>query len=108
MAETALISEDYRKMQEELHRNPAYGTASIGYAPLIAQLLKEYPASEILDYGAGKGRLTLALLAFYVFQARCAPCVFWFAQDLIERLVQFGRVDRAGWLGSRSWFRSRR
>lgn len=32
MIEAALITEDYRRMQAELHRNPQYGVASVGYA----------------------------------------------------------------------------
>ena len=61
MAEPALISEDYRKMQQELHRNPQYGVASKTYAPLVARFLQQYQATRLLDYGAGKGRLGAAL-----------------------------------------------
>lgn len=53
----ALISEEYRRMQEELHRNPNYGVASVQYAPMVAEVLKQVGAAELLDYGAGKGRL---------------------------------------------------
>ena len=52
-----LITEEYRKMQQELHKNPAYGTASVSYAPLVAEVIKAYGVTELLDYGAGKGRL---------------------------------------------------
>ena len=61
----ALISEDYRKMQQELHRNPNYGVASIQYAPMVAQVMEAAGITEILDYGAGKGRLGLALEGMY-------------------------------------------
>ncbi|MBX9904345.1 MAG: class I SAM-dependent methyltransferase [Burkholderiales bacterium] len=54
---TELISEEYRKMQEELHRNPNYGVASVQYAPIVAQVLEQVRPAELLDYGAGKGRL---------------------------------------------------
>lgn len=53
----ALISEEYRKMQSELHRNPDYGVASVQYAPLVAEVLEAAQTNEMLDYGAGKGRL---------------------------------------------------
>jgi hypothetical protein len=53
----ALISEEYRRMQEELHRNPNYGVASVQYAPMVAEVLQQVGATELLDYGAGKGRL---------------------------------------------------
>ena len=57
----SLISEDYRKMQEELHRNPNYGVASVEYAPLVADVMQKVGTKELLDYGAGKGRLGATL-----------------------------------------------
>ena len=57
MAEPTLITEEYRTMQQELHRNPDYGRASVQYAPLVAQVMEAMGATELLDYGAGKGRL---------------------------------------------------
>lgn len=61
MAESVLISEGYRKMQQALHRDPHYGMAATTYAPMVAGLLQHYGATRLLDYGAGKGRLGLAL-----------------------------------------------
>jgi len=52
-----LITEEYRRMQQELHKNPRYGVASVTYAPLVADVIKAQGARELLDYGAGKGRL---------------------------------------------------
>ncbi|MBI2296547.1 MAG: hypothetical protein HYU76_11095 [Betaproteobacteria bacterium] len=52
-----LISDEYREMQRKLHENPDYGVASVGYAPLVADIIKAVDATEMLDYGAGKGRL---------------------------------------------------
>lgn len=52
-----LISDDYRRIQEDLHRNPSYGVASIPYAPFVAEVMRQYGVRELLDYGAGKGRL---------------------------------------------------
>lgn len=54
---STLISEEYRRMQEELHQNPNYGVASVQYAPIVAEVIKQTGATELLDYGAGKGRL---------------------------------------------------
>ena len=65
MAGAALISEDYLKMQQELHRNPDYGVASVEYAPMVAQVMKAMGLNEILDYGAGKGRLGQTLDDMY-------------------------------------------
>ena len=56
-----LISEGYRVMQQKLHENPDYGMASVYYAPLVADVVKATRATELLDYGAGKGRLGEAL-----------------------------------------------
>lgn len=52
-----LISDEYREMQRKLHENPDYGVASVGYAPLVADVIRAVNATELLDYGAGKGRL---------------------------------------------------
>ncbi|KAF0224169.1 MAG: hypothetical protein FD176_1329 [Rhodospirillaceae bacterium] len=52
-----LISEDYRAMQQKLHENPNYGVASLEFAPLVADVMVKLKLAEVLDYGAGKGRL---------------------------------------------------
>jgi hypothetical protein len=65
MIQTALISEEYRAMQQELHRNPDYGVASVDYAALVGQVMEATGISEILDYGAGKGRLGTTLREIY-------------------------------------------
>lgn len=52
-----LISEDYRTQQKKLHENPEYGTASVGYAPLVARAINSFGVEKLLDYGAGKLRL---------------------------------------------------
>lgn len=53
----ALISEEYRAQQRELHENPAYGRASVFFAPLVVDLIRTRSVLELLDYGAGKCRL---------------------------------------------------
>ena len=58
---STLITEQYRAMQQEMHRNPDYGVASVHYAPLVKQVVDSMRATELLDYGAGKGRLGDAL-----------------------------------------------
>ena len=52
-----LISDDYRKQQQKLHENPQYGVASQFYAPIVAKVINQHGVEELLDYGAGKGRL---------------------------------------------------
>ena len=52
-----LITEDYRAEQRRLHENPHYGVASIQFAPLVTEFLNQFSVQQLLDYGAGKGRL---------------------------------------------------
>jgi hypothetical protein len=52
-----LISNEYRRLQQELHKNPQYGVASTHFAPLVARVMNQNNVAELLDYGAGKGRL---------------------------------------------------
>ena len=44
-----LISEDYRRMQQELRKNPNYGVALVEYAPLLAQVMDAAGTTELLD-----------------------------------------------------------
>lgn len=53
----ALISDEYRQLQEALHGDPLYGVASVQYAPLVAEHIRRHRIKVLLDYGAGKGRL---------------------------------------------------
>lgn len=52
-----LISDEYRAQQEELHKNPNYGVASVQFAPLVTKFVNRIEAKSLLDWGAGKGRL---------------------------------------------------
>jgi hypothetical protein len=49
-----LISETYRAEQERLHALGNYGTASIGYAPLVTQIIDRMGVTNLLDYGCGR------------------------------------------------------
>ncbi len=55
------ITEEYRKLQQELHKNPNYGVASLQFASLVADLLKQSGAQSVSDYGAGKKNLLVGL-----------------------------------------------
>jgi hypothetical protein len=57
------ISDEYLKQQQELHKNPNYGVASLEFSPLVAQLVKQANIQSISDYGAGKKRLLEGLEA---------------------------------------------
>ena len=52
-----LISKEYKAEQEKLHENVNYGVASISFAPMVSGLIDTLKVDEMLDYGAGKGRL---------------------------------------------------
>lgn len=52
-----LITEAYREQQQWLHKNPNYGVASVQFAPLVTHFVDQFKVKELLDYGAGKGRL---------------------------------------------------
>jgi hypothetical protein len=95
-----LISGDYRAMQQELHKNPTYGMSSVLYAPIVAQVIESMAAQELLDYGAGKGRLGAALKehiarplkirhydpAIPEWSARPEPCSFVVCIDVLEHI----------------------
>ena len=51
------ISSDYLKLQQELHQNPNYGVASLSFAPIVADLIRQTNVQSVSDYGAGKKRL---------------------------------------------------
>jgi len=51
------ISEEYRKLQQELHENPNYGIASTHFAPIVSEIIKVFKINSLTDYGAGKKRL---------------------------------------------------
>ncbi len=100
MSEATLISEDYRKMQQQLHENPNYGVASVAYAPLVVQVIESLGVREMLDYGAGKGRLGITLgqqlrtpltvrhydPAIPAWSAKPEPCSFVACIDVLEHI----------------------
>lgn len=93
-------------MQEELHKNPSYGVASKFYAPLVAEVIRLNHATEVLDYGAGKGRLGVALRelvewpltihhydpAIPQWSGLPEPCEFVACIDVLEH-IEPARID---------------
>jgi len=51
------ISAEYLAQQQELHKNPNYGVASLQYAPIVADMVRQLGLKSIADYGAGKCNL---------------------------------------------------
>jgi hypothetical protein len=62
-----VISEDYRRQQQILHRNPNYGVASLMFAGHVAHVVAVSGAASVSDYGAGKQNLRKALEARGVY-----------------------------------------
>jgi hypothetical protein len=56
-----LISKEYREMQAKLHEDINYGVASVAYAPIVDEIIKNHNITNLLDYGAGKCRLKDAI-----------------------------------------------
>ena len=61
MQDRSTISDNYLAQQRELHKNPNYGVASLGYAPVVKKLLDQTGVKSISDYGAGKCNLRRGL-----------------------------------------------
>jgi hypothetical protein len=95
-----LISEQYREQQRVLHENADYGVASQHYASLVATIVGQENVQELLDYGAGKGRLGPTLQeilkrplkvhqydpAIAALAAAPAPCGFVACIDVLEHI----------------------
>lgn len=57
-----LISPRYTAMQRELHAAiEPYGHRGYKWAPVVAELVRSYGATSVLDYGCGSGSLVKAL-----------------------------------------------
>ena len=57
-----LISEEYLRLNQELHKNsPAFGKGGDKHANIVQALCRYYKTENVLDYGCGKGRLQRAL-----------------------------------------------
>jgi hypothetical protein len=72
--EAAVISDDYRRVQRDLHaNNPGYGVASLHFAPTVAKIVNGLAIESLLDYGAGKGRLGRELIRLVARPIRITP-----------------------------------
>jgi len=61
MSGRSTISAEYRAQQQELHKNPDYGVASLGFAPVVKTLMEQFGVKSLSDYGAGKCNLRRGL-----------------------------------------------
>ncbi len=58
---SATISDEYLRLQQELHKNPNYGVASLHFAPIVADVIRQSGVRSVSDYGAGKKNLLKGL-----------------------------------------------
>jgi hypothetical protein len=100
-AQPLLITEEYRLLQQQMHdEHSGYGSASVHHASLIAQFIEKFEVTELLDYGAGKGRLGKALAQHLQrpvtihhydpgvpeWSAAPEPCAFVACVDVLEHI----------------------
>jgi hypothetical protein len=57
MTEFTTISPGYLEQQRTLHSDQDYGIASLSFAPVVAELIRQTGCTSVSDYGAGKKRL---------------------------------------------------
>lgn len=55
------ISDDYLRLQAELHDTTQYGVAALGFGQIVKDLFTKIGATSISDYGAGRCSLRQAL-----------------------------------------------
>jgi hypothetical protein len=67
------ISSEYLKQQKILHQNPNYGVASLHFAPIVADFIRQTGVQSICDYGAGKKNLLLGLQRHGIEQVQYYP-----------------------------------
>lgn len=76
-----LLSEQYRQEQARLHSFGNYGTASLGYGPVVSQIVERSGAKTLLDYGCGSMRNLAKVLDCDVLYEGYDPAVPQFSAD---------------------------
>lgn len=61
MSRAPTISDAYLRMQQKLHELPNYGIASLAFAHVVADVIREGKIKSVTDYGAGKQNLLKGL-----------------------------------------------
>ena len=73
---TDLISDEYRSLNQRLHRQRAdYGKRGHRHATEVQMLLRKLRAATVLDYGAGKATLADRLLRAGIKVTSYDPCI---------------------------------
>ena len=91
-----LISENYRRLNADLHQRTIFGQRGARHAPVVLDLLAEHEAAEtVLDYGCGRGTLAEALTGVKVwsydpaierFASPPPPCDVVVCTDVLEHV----------------------
>lgn len=91
----ALISDEYRKLQANLHKHSNFGTTGAMYADYINELIAQYGFKSVLDYGAGKCNLgeklnNITYIAYEPSNPKYSdtpsPCEFVISIDVLEHI----------------------
>jgi hypothetical protein len=56
-----LITEEYRKQNEQLHADPVYGVSAVAWVGRVRDLCAALKTTDVLDYGCGKRTLRKGL-----------------------------------------------
>ena len=91
------ITPEYRKLNQQLHEDHLdYGVASLMLTDQVFEIAQALGVSELLDYGAGEGRLAVALLgkqnvvnyepAIEKYALEPAPKEFVVSIDVLEHI----------------------
>lgn len=67
------ISHEYLEQQKILHENPNYGVASLSFAPIVADFIRQTGVQSVSDYGAGKKNLLIGLQRHGINQIEYHP-----------------------------------
>ena len=90
-----LISENYRRLNADLHARAIFGQRGERHAPVVVDLLAEHGARTVLDYGCGRATLAAALPGVDVwsydpaikrFATLPPPCDIVVCTDVLEHI----------------------
>lgn len=74
--QTQLITEKYKQLNEQLHKeNPEYGSNAQRWVTIISEIIKIHKVKTILDYGCGKGGLKIAIGDMVRTYVNYDPCI---------------------------------
>lgn len=90
-----LISDDYRRLNEDLHRRATFGQRGSRHAEKVKEMLSKYGSGRVLDYGCGRATLGQSLPgvdvvnydpAILVHSKSPPPCHIVICTDVLEHI----------------------